>query len=434
MNEGMYGYESGVPYDGSPNTALPFGLTKSTWESDVYHGMFFDMLFTDLFGPRGSQAAIIYDGTAADKAGRVRIPMRRPASKNPTPNAIGNGHIINYGTPASSGTTDMSWAYLDVYSNRIRFAWHSLGKESIRALQDYGVMTEATQFLSEEFKNFMESEIMTTYKVGYSTSVTSADTGPVFAGSSGNAARVTAKTFRRNLVASTYDITGLTHPNEFFADEVDLLTTAAADTSGADMRDAVQTGTKYLTVNVLENLIPSLRRRKIQQVRTPWGMKWVMLVAPEVAANLRQDADFREQQLNAAPRSYTENVLWLSEVGPCSGFIILESQWIVASTETGATSTYPCYIIGSNSMAMSQPEQMSLSHDELDGDNWTMLIAASAFGFARADWVKDLATPTAVDAHVSQNSNIYDADNSSITVWNESSALLWVYAAPIANA
>lgn len=428
MLDGMYGYESGIPFDGNPNTALPFSLTKSTWETDVYHGMFFDMLFTDLFGPRGSQAAIIYDGTAADKAGRVRIPMRRPAAKNPTPDAIGSGHIINYGTPASSATKDMTWAYLDVYSNRIRFAWHSLGKESIRALQDYGIMTEATQFLSEEFKHFMESEIMTTYKVGYSTSVTSADTF----GGAGNVARVTAKTIRRNLVASTYDITGLTHPNEFFADEVALLTTAAADQTAAQMRAAVQSGTKYLTVNTLENLIPSLRRRKIQQVRTPWGMKWVMLVAPEVAANLRQDADFREQQLNAAPRSYTENVLWLSEVGPCSGFIILESQWITA--DGTSTSTYPCYIIGSNSMAMSQPEQMSLSHDELDGDNWTMLIGASTFGFARADWVKDLATPTAVGSHVSQNSNIYDADDSSITVWNESSALLWVYAAPIANA
>lgn len=426
---GLYNERVNVPYDGTPVAVQPFELTQKTWATDVFHGMYFDMMFSDLFGPTGSMGGIIYDASQPDKGSRVRIPMRRPVAKGNTPNAIGDLHVIDYGTPASSLANDMVWAYMDIYSRRVRFAWQSLGKESRRLLEDYGQMTEATRFLGESHKQFLESEIVTALKLGNSSNLTNTTISGYLAGDGGayNAAIVANKTFDRDNIVSTYDIEGLVHPNELFPSTVALLTSAGADQSEAQMIAAVQSNQLGLTVDVLEQLIPSLRARKIQPIRTPWGLKWVMLVHPYVAAALRQDADFREQQLNAAPRSYTENVLWQAEVGVVGGFVILESQYIDA--DATSTSTYPCYIVGQNCLGMSQPESMSLSmNNNLDGDNWVFLIAATTYGLCRTDWMKDTGAAAGTANIVVQDGATYNDGHANVKAWNSSSALLWVYA------
>jgi len=426
-----FGYNalSNVPYDADATPAhlqsAPFNLTKNYWESMVYHGMYHDMMFTDLVGVRGSGAAIVYDATPVQPGGFVRVPMRRPAPKSTTYTALGDNFVVNYAAPASSRTTDMSWAYLDVYASRARHAWQSLGKESNRMLKDYGLMSEATTFLSELHRQDMEYAVITALRDGYSRNLTSTITSGDITGTPyGLAARLSLKTFDRLNLVGTYDITGLSHPNALFPYTSSLL--ASGTLTEAQSKAAVQTAQYGLTVDVLENLIPSLRARKIAPIQTPAGLKWLMIVHPNVAAALRQDSDFREQQLNAAPRDYNSNVLWKAEVGVVSNFYIVESQYIDA--DGTSTSTYPCYILGQNALALSQPEAMTMSaNDTLDGDNWTILFAATTYGLCRADWLRD-STSAYTTNIAAQDGAAFDDTAATVNAFNNSSAVLWVYA------
>lgn len=417
----------------SPYANKPFKLTKSFWENKVFHNTVHDMEFMSLIGPKRSNAAIIYDASAVQPGNFARIPLRRVPGEDDSPDAFGDKIVTDYasiGAHANVGATrDMNWAYLDVYSGRVRWVWRKVGKESSRMLADYGELSQASMFLSERAKTNWENEIIRTLSERWSASLTTSGT---FAGLT----RAGAYVFKRSTVFGTaYDITDMPHPNCLFADGAARITALGADADYDVVLAAIATrgGTApadvSLNVDNIEQLRVSVIARKIKQLDTPYGKKWVCLIAPEVAADLRTDSDFVAAQQGAAPRSYSENVLWNNAVGVYAGFLFIESSYVKnvvqmgfkeddGSTALTDTTVFPCYIVGANAMAMSNPGRFSMSTETLDGGNITYLYGESNYGLVRADWLDDTGAALTYECEPGLTGQ---------DVWNHSSAILFVY-------
>jgi hypothetical protein len=112
-------------------------------------------------------------------------------------------------------------------------------------------------------------------------------------------------------------------------------------------------------------------------------------------------------------------------VGTVSGFYIVESQYVTA--DGTSTSMYPCYIVGQNALAISQPESMSMTSQILDGNNWTILHADTTYGVCRADWLRDTSSGRLTTNIVAQTGAAFDDTVATVNAFNNSSALLWVY-------
>lgn len=395
-----------------PWADAPYELTRDYWESRVQHERYHDMLFSGMMGVRGAGSAgkiIVYDASAVQPGGFVQVPMRRPAASDDTPNAYGDVQIVDYGTLSESLVTGMTWANLKVYAGQVRFAHLTRGRESERMVQQYGHMSEIAAFLGERWRQWTEKEIVQAIMVGLSYSVTDANSYPY----------VTPKTFTRSNVYSTHDLSAMTHPNTLFAAPA---TNVVATGPYLNVLDNIQTNTSGISLDAIDALRPSIVKRKIAPVSTPYGMKWPVLIHPDVGAALRTNDDFRAAQQGAAPRDYGTNIMWQNAIGTYAGFAFIESQYVTnaRTTATGRDRVFPCIILGENALAMSEPVGIRMDTETVDLGNKTFTGASGVYGFARADFFND--------AGYGDSIWYSDPDDSGQNVYNTSSAVWYVHA------
>lgn len=455
----MAGWAYGSAAD-TPVSGNNYMLTKEYWEDTVLHESWNETLFSDLMSEEGGGGMIIFNAEQLRKGGKQSTIQMRKLPAEGTKPVKGNTPVVNYGTPSSSLTDDMTFTKMQVYAGLERFAWQVIGKESVRMVYQLDVINESASFVADLHKQRKEEAVIHTLIFGYSQSVTRV----VGKGSgdhvSGHMKKV-PNSFSRNGAAGSaggYNIDKLPHPNTYWLDEAQFTTTIINAGVAADVNFDTITNVMDSELDATEGIftVAAILRmgtlavaHKIKKVSTPFGFRWLWFVSPECGADIR--SALLTYQKDAGPRDYASNRLWSGMIGDFGGFLFLESEYLktmhelisqesltgatgyddgagsgnmaIAITSSTAPYIYPTLVCGEGALGYAEPEGMSADEELLDLGAWYIRGAGHIYGYRRADWYTDNGTDYFATAGVADVVSGASVSGTPV-VWNYSSMLV----------
>lgn len=290
--------------------------------------------------------------------------------------------------------------YVNTYVNQLRNAIRTAGRMSELRVRILNIMKERQPQLIRWLARKREVNIVKAFLEGYSD-------------------HVMATTANGGLYINSGQ--KVCHPNFWCAGATAFSTWNATDatyegTLDDDLTNVTDTSTDYMSTSLIEEMAVAVQTKNIKPMVMENGysfIPWVM--HPKQIKQLRGDTDWKSANQRAfVGQMAKENPVFTRAAGEYAGFVIFERELSVfgaspagtsSSVTFGATNplaavdTYPrkCSIIfGGGAIATGQAEKAYLDVDNFDYANQTGIAVGSIVGDARADFVDNTTTKTAV--------------------------------------
>ncbi|MGR3218216.1 MAG: phage capsid family protein, partial [Candidatus Anammoxibacter sp.] len=288
--------------------------------------------------------------------------------------------------------------YLKTYINQLRNGVRTAGRMSQIRVRILQLMKEASPQLIRWMARARETQIVRAFLEGYSTHI------------------MAAKVDGGLNIGSQQKIC---HPN-FYAAGDGFVTWSATDSTYESSVDTAvgnvtDTASDHFTTTLVENMAVEVQTKNIKPMESINGYSFIpWLISPGQAKQLRAETDWKTANSRAFIAGMAkDNPIFTRAMGEYGGFVFFERQLSVfgvdpsgsgtvtfgASNPLSALDTFArkCSIIfGASAIATGQAEKSYLDVDDYDYKNQTGIAIGSIVGDARADFVDNTASKTAV--------------------------------------